>query len=282
MSFSIRDRVFLEGPKTDFLETQGKDSGLFAAGCPDMIVIHYTAGRDLDSSVRTLQDPSVKASAHLVVGRDGAVKQLIGLNRVAWHAGISSLGSRTNLNRYSIGIEIDNAGRLEKSGGRYKAWFGRFYEESEVFTGTHRNESRESHWHAYSEPQLEAVFEICRALHQAFGIKHIVGHEEIAPKRKVDPGPAFPMDELRRILFEDRGTAEEESPGAPADGPRIVQGRVIASGLNFRVSPSKDAESIGNPLPEGTSFEILEEQSGWYKIKVPRVGWVKREFVSKT
>jgi N-acetylmuramoyl-L-alanine amidase len=279
MKFSIPDRVRLQGPDTQFLPTQGKDSGAYAAGLPDMIVIHYTAGKDLASAVKTLQDPSVKASAHLVVGRDGAVRQLIPFDRIAWHAGVSEYQGRSNLNRCSLGIEIDNAGRLEKSGDRYKAWFGQFYPESEVFIGTHRNESRETPWHAYTMDQIDTVFEICRALVQVFGIKHIVGHEEIAPKRKTDPGPAFPLDDLRRLLFEDRGAAEETAPVPAPGGMAVRQGKVLPANLNFRGSPAPNGELLGPPLSGGTTLDILEERDGWYKVKVQRVGRVKKEFV---
>jgi N-acetylmuramoyl-L-alanine amidase len=167
--FTINDKALLEGTGVKYIATQGKDSGLYADGQPDTIIIHFTAGRDLDSAIATMRDPGVKASAHLVVGReDGLVKQIVPFNRIAWHAGESRYGTRTNINRYSIGIEIDNAGRLEKTGNRYKAWFGRFYEEKDVFAGVHRNESRESYWHAYSESQIDAVFSICRALRDTF------------------------------------------------------------------------------------------------------------------
>ena len=101
--------------------------GPFAPGLPDTIVIHYTAGANAESAIHTLCDRERKVSAHLVVGRDGAVTQLLPFNIVGWHAGRSLWRERTSLNQYSIGIEIDNAGQLSERDGRYESWFGQTY-----------------------------------------------------------------------------------------------------------------------------------------------------------
>ena len=78
--------------------------------CRDTIIIHYTAGANAESAIHTLCDRERKVSAHLVVGRDGAVTQLLPFNTIGWHAGRSHWRERTSFNQYSIGIEIDNAG----------------------------------------------------------------------------------------------------------------------------------------------------------------------------
>ena len=137
--------------------------------------------------------------------------QLLPFHIVGWHAGRSQWGERTSLNQYSIGIEIDNAGQLSERDGRYESWFGQTYPASEVVRGTHRNQSLPGahpqirqpvcFWHRYAEVQFEVVETICAALIAAYGIYHILGHEEIAPNRKVDPGPAFPLDEMRARLL---------------------------------------------------------------------------------
>ncbi len=117
-----------------------KNTEKFTAGLPDTVVIHYTAGRDAESSAKFLCS-EVKASAHLVIGRDGKIIQLVPFNTISWHAGVSAYGARQGLNKYSIGIELDNAGILQKTGNEYKAWFGRSYPENEVMYATHRNEN---------------------------------------------------------------------------------------------------------------------------------------------
>ena len=174
MDYTIVDNR-IQGPKVKFLNTPGKDSGTFGSGQPDVVVIHYTAGGSIESSVKTLQDPKVKASAHLVVGTLGEIRQLIPFDKIAWHAGKSSFLDRSGLDQYSIGIEIDNPGRLAKSGSKYDTWFGRSIPETEVFEGVHRNESEVSYWHRYTEAQIACVFSICSVLKETYGIEHIVG-----------------------------------------------------------------------------------------------------------
>ena len=115
--------------------------GPFAPGQPDTIVIHYTAGANAESAIHTLCDRERKVSAHLVVGRDGVVTQLLPFNIVGWHAGRSQWRERESFNQYSIGIEIDNAGQLSERDGRYESWFGQTYPAAEVVRGTHRNQS---------------------------------------------------------------------------------------------------------------------------------------------
>ena len=95
---------------------------------PDMIVLHYTAGVSAASSADYLVRPEVKASAHLVIGRDGRIFQLVPFHVEAWHAGRSRYTGREGLNRFSIGIELDNLGRLQpdsRPGGSVRGLFGR-------------------------------------------------------------------------------------------------------------------------------------------------------------
>lgn len=169
---------------------------------PRYCIIHFTAGRDFASSVKWLSNPQAKASAHLVVGRGGEVAQLVDFDVVAWHAGKSSWLGLDGLNRHSIGIEIDNAGRLiKRADGTWESWFKATYPPSDVVLAKHRNESAETGWHVYTPLQVEVVEDIVRVLHAAYEFDDILGHEEISPKRKVDPGPAFPLDSMRsRIL----------------------------------------------------------------------------------
>jgi N-acetylmuramoyl-L-alanine amidase len=145
-------------------------SGLVDGGKPDTIVIHYTAGSSTESSIRTLCNPAAKASAHLVVGRDGQTTQLVPFNTIAWHAGRSSYRGRSGLNKYSIGIEIDNAGRLTKGPGGYTSWFGSIYLDKDVIEAIHRNENVPSYWHRYPEDQINMVLELCYLLAETYPI----------------------------------------------------------------------------------------------------------------
>lgn len=264
----------LDKQSAKFVESPN-NSGRFGESLPDTIVIHYTAGSSTESSVDTLTNPDVKASAHLVIGRDGSVTQLVPFNTIAWHAGKSAWGDRKGLNKYSIGIELDNAGRLTKSGNKYSAWFGRTYSEKEVVEAVHRNEEEPGYWHRFAEEQITKTFEICRLLINRYDIKTILGHEEISPGRKTDPGPAFPLDKLReKLLKTDRSDREEEIYGEYKN-----PGEVTASMLNIRSGPSTGNPKIANPLQKGTIVEILDESDGWYQVEVRLKGWVSESYI---
>ena len=174
--------------------------GRFGPGAPDTLVLHYTACDDADLAVRILSDPAAerRVSAHLVVGRDGEVTQLLPFDTIAWHAGRSAWGGRVEFNRMSLGVEIDNSGRLEERGeGVLVSRLGRVYRPEEAVHAVHRNESEPAWWLRYPRRQLEVVEALSAALVAEYGLRWILGHEEIAPDRKDDPGPAFPLDELR-------------------------------------------------------------------------------------
>ena len=264
--------------KIAFVDTPNKGAA-FKAGLPDTIVIHFTAGRDAKSAVKTLVDPTVKASAHLVVGRDGGITQLVPFNIVSWHAGKSAWEGRTGFNDFSIGIEIDNAGRLEKQGDRFYSWFGKEYPREDVFEGVHRNESEIGFWHRYQEREIETVREICALLIKAYPIKLILGHEEIAPGRKTDPGPAFPLDRLREKLL--AGDRSETDPPEPVVSKPLGKGIVVASTLNIRRDPSAAAPKTADPLPQGAAVKILARKPGWLYVSAECKGWVSEQFVKE-
>ncbi len=254
-----------------------KSSGNFSSGLPDTIVIHYTAGPGAESAINTLKDTDVKASAHVVVGSDGKLTQLVPFHKIAWHAGKSAWFDRKGLNKYSIGIEIANAGRLEKSGNTWRSWFGKTYPEEEVVEAVHRNESGPSWWHRYTEEQISAVYELCKTLMKSYEIRFILGHEEISPGRKIDPGPAFPLEKLREHLL-DADRKEDEADPAERN---FMKGIVNAGSLNIRSGPGTGHEIIADPLSRNTNVAILDEKKGWYQVEVKMRGWVSKKFVKK-
>ena len=258
------------GRSVTHLESANR-GGVFAPGMPDTIIIHFTAGASAESAIQTLCDPAREVSAHLVVGRDGTVSQLLPFDTVGWHAGRSRWRNRTSLNQYSIGIEVDNAGRLaETDGARYLSWFGREYEETQVVRGVHRNESAPSCWHRFPAAQIAVVESLCRLLIDAYGISSILGHEEIAPDRKEDPGPAFPLDDMRQRLLALQG----EVP--PAD-----TGVVTAARLNIRQQPAASEPTVAGHLKRGTPVRIVGRQRGWLNVKVELEGWVSERYIDE-
>ncbi len=105
------------------------------------------------------------------------------------------------MNRFSIGIELVNAGRLIKKNENYYSWFKKKIGLNEVLQAIHKNEQNFSYWHRYTAGQICQAERVCAILKDRYNIDHILGHDEIAPKRKTDPGPAFPIDILRENLL---------------------------------------------------------------------------------
>ena len=219
---------------------------------PEVLVMHYTAGSSAESAIAWLCNPAAKASAHLVIGRDGGIAQLVPFNRVAWHAGQSRWAGRSGVNAFSIGIELDNAGRLDRVGKRWISPLSRReYADDEVFVGKHKDDG----WHDYSAAQIEAALAVGLLLMRSYSLKDVVGHEDIAPGRKSDPGPAFPMAAFRSRLL-----------GRADDAPEPY---VTSAALNVRAGPGSEFAILpGSPLPVGTRVALLEQQGLWWRVDV--------------
>ena len=130
------------------------------------LVLHYT-WEDFPSSLKTLTEENV--SSHYLVRDDPpVVYRLVDESRRAWHAGVSSWQGNTNLNSSSIGIEIVNFG------------------------------DRNGAWQAYPKAQMDVVIALVKDIVKRHNIRpdRIVGHSDIAPQRKSDPGPLFPWKRL--------------------------------------------------------------------------------------
>lgn len=169
---------------------------------PKYIVVHYTAGRTAASSARWLCDKKSRASAHLVIGREGALLQLVKFDVVAWHAGQSAWKGLSGLNSRSIGIELDNPGVVHRVNGRWRSLsLGIDYQDGDVVEAPGPDGVIRG-WVLYSQVQLELLEEICRELIAAYPtIEDVLGHSDISPGRKSDPGGAFAMDTFRSRLF---------------------------------------------------------------------------------
>lgn len=158
------------------------------------LVIHFTAGASAMSSIDSMRDQGL--SAHLVIDRDGTIYQCRPFSRTCGHAGRSrwedpKTGIRYDgLNSISIGIEIANCGDSIIPWARRQARF-------DSIQAKHRNGSSIKEWEVYPKAQLDAVFAASKALVDRYHLDDITGHDCIAPERKSDPGPAFPMQLLR-------------------------------------------------------------------------------------
>lgn len=176
---------------------------------PIGIVLHYTAGANRAADIQTLTAlDDVYVSAHFHVSRDGVLTALVPLNRRAYHAGNSTWQGRRYLNSCTIGIEIGNWGPLVKRDGLYYAWPRNFTKvvvpELLVYHGRHRNSYvTYEHWERFRAAQYAVLCPLLDCLITAFpSIRWLLGHDDIAPGRKIDPGPAFEMGALRQMFHE--------------------------------------------------------------------------------
>lgn len=246
---------------------------------PRYLIMHYTAGSSAESAINTLTNPRIKASAHIVLGRDGNITQLVPFNIKAWHAGKSRWKELNSLNAYSIGIEIDNAGTLTKVSNGWKTWFNKVYEPNEGIEAVHNHQKQPKGWHIYTAQQLEVLVELSGLLVAEYQLEEMLGHEDIAPGRKQDPGPAFPMEEIKARVF---GHGDE-------DEQEIIY-EVTADNLNIRSGPGSKYDRLdGSPLSKGTRLEIIRADERWCEVEVLDIvdgimdleGWVSAKYIKR-
>lgn len=171
------------------------------------IVIHYTEGQSAAAAIEWLTISRSNVSSHIVIDRSGTISQLVPFDTIAWHAGDSYWKGLRYLNYYSIGIELDNAGRMSRNGEAWRASFKKHYPDSEVLEAIHKFDRKPYGWHNYPPEQIQATIDLCKVLVNQYGIKEILGHDDIWPKAKWDPGPAFPMEFVRVQVFGPQGNA---------------------------------------------------------------------------
>lgn len=142
----------------------------------DYIILHYTDMENMQESLARLCDPVYEVSSHYAIDEDGSIYQLVDDAKRAWHAGKSSWNGVENLNHYSIGIELQNKG----------------YHCGYEVTGI---------WPKFPDEQINALKELLKYLMEKYNINpnHVLGHEDICPGRKIDPGPAFPWCTLKDL-----------------------------------------------------------------------------------
>jgi N-acetylmuramoyl-L-alanine amidase len=152
---------------------------------PDMIVLHYTGMRTGPDALARLRDPEAKVSAHYLIEEDGRVFALVPESRRAWHAGVSYWRGERNINAVSIGIEMVNPGH-------------------------------EWGYRAFPQVQVAALIALLSDIRTRWSIpdNRIVGHSDVAPARKQDPGELFPWKTLAEAGH-GLWVAPPPSPGAP-------------------------------------------------------------------
>ena len=209
---------------------------------PDMLVLHYTGMRTADEAVARLRDPEAKVSAHYVIDEDGSILRLVAEERRAWHAGKGVWQGETDCNAASIGIEIVNPGHE----------FG---------------------YRGFPEVQIDAVIRLIGDIRSRWTIPdaRIIGHSDLAPERKQDPGERFPW---KRLAGEGHGLWFEPAPeriealGAPLgvgdEGLGVIVLRAGLHRLGYGLQPGGDYD-------EATKLTVEAFQRHWRPAKVDGV-----------
>ena len=134
------------------------------------VIFHYTGMQSEIESINRLKNPKFSVSCHYLINKKGLIIQMVSDKKIAWHAGQSKWKNYNNLNSHSIGIELTNKGHE----------FG--YEN-------------------YPNTQIKSLIYLCQKLKKKYKIKseNFLGHSDIAPTRKVDPGERFPWKKLSKF-----------------------------------------------------------------------------------
>lgn len=241
---------------------------------PKYLVIHYTAGDTAQSALNWFMTPQQngnpdRIAAHIVVDVDGTITQLVPFNRRANHAGYSVWDKISGFNDHAIGIEIVNPGYLEKlPDGSYRRHIGQDKNKkpvyktypssisSSLYVGNHKHKfwtGSDNHiWFQFPKAQLDSVYALSNLLTKHYQLITAIGHDDISPARKPDPGPAFPWDGFKNAVF----------------GKTDLVGKIFKvteDGTNFRNTPSKENAPI-KKLKKDYEVGLIETNGSWYKV----------------
>lgn len=157
---------------------------------PSLVVIHHTAMDGAQAALARLCDPDAEVSAHYLIGADGTIWQMVEEDMRSWHAGAGEWHGQSDINSRSIGIELDNRGD-----------------------------------HPFSEPLMRALETLLRDIMARWNIDpgHVIGHSDMAPGRKHDPGARFDWVRLSRSRLALHPQPAPESPPDPIRFRRLAR-----------------------------------------------------------
>ena len=153
---------------------------------PSLVVLHYTAMESAEAACARLCDPVAEVSAHYVIGETGVLWQLVPEEARAWHAGAGEWAGLPDVNSRSIGIELANLGN-----------------------------------HPFSEPQMLRLEGLLAGIFERWSLspQDVIGHSDMAPGRKIDPGPRF---DWRRLAWRGFSVWSDEEGSGEADPERFM------------------------------------------------------------
>lgn len=277
--FSIKNHVvLLDNTPIKQIATK-KTSGKMKNG-PKYVVIHYTAGINFEGDVRILSTADAPVSCHLVLGPNGELTQVGKLNDIEWHAGKSFWDGISGLNSYAIGIEVTCPGWVElsyiKDGIEYFKYpaNGKVYwnsKDDNIVKARHKNGGGEKYWVRFTEKQMEVLRDLVPALMKAYNLKECVGHDMIAPTRKIDPGPCLPEGFYDFV----NGRKDDNEFEYYVFNTKEL-------GLNVRDSASSRGKILFT-IHDGEKVNRIKTQGSWWNISTDKgkTGWVYSTFLKR-
>lgn len=174
-----------------------------------MLILHYTGMQSTEQALARLCDPAAEVSAHYLIDEAGSVFALVDEAMRAWHAGVGSWADDPNINDVSIGIELSNPGHE----------FG---------------------YRAFAEPQMTALIALCHdiAKRHDIPVRRILGHSDVAPTRKQDPGELF---DWQRLAEEGLGVWPEIDNTPPTEIIDEAAARALLSRIGYDRQAPLDA-----------------------------------------
>ena len=175
---------------------------------PSLVVLHYTAMDSAEAALERLCDPVFEVSAHYLIGGDGRLWQLVPEEMRAWHAGAGEWAGQGDVNSRSIGIELDNRGD-----------------------------------HPFSAPQMTQLEALLADIMARWEIppEGVIGHSDMAPGRKQDPGPRF---DWRRLARGGLARAAGAAPTADGPSPHIFRAAAQRCGFSMEVEDATLLEAV--------------------------------------
>jgi N-acetylmuramoyl-L-alanine amidase len=182
--------------KPTIIEQPSPNQGVRRDGLsPSLIVLHYTAMTNAAAAIARLCDPATEVSAHYLISNAGQITRMVPEGQRAWHAGQGAWAGQDDINSRSIGIELDNTGA-----------------------------------HPFSDPQMKALETLLHSIMARWDIppENVIGHSDIAPGRKIDPGPHFDWARLTRL-----GLAGQTGTATISSNPNANDFRQIAKAAGY-------------------------------------------------
>ncbi|MFM1815651.1 MAG: hypothetical protein RLZ98_2346 [Pseudomonadota bacterium] len=247
-----------------------KTRGYYEHGYPVGAIVHFTAGRserdelDAEATIKSTRDKY----CFFCISKSGKVYQTASLDRWGSHAGVSSYsGLGSNVSDKLVGIEICNAGRVKKTDSGFEPWWNgnyaagdkrrTIYTEDEVrHVERGDNVLSGGYFHGYTAEQEAALIKLLLWLRRQkphiFQWKYVLGHDEVSPRRKDDPGGAlsWTMPDLRRYLMELESAGHNEMPPPPPSPVPKPDASIVEPAPVAQPEPVPQPEPVVQPRPE--------------------------------